>query len=84
MNDGAAGEFIPVPERGMRTKDWLYVRQPHRRKYLFDPQQDPNEMHNLVNNPEHTALMVAFDQQIICRQQEMIGISAPLSPIQGF
>ena len=64
MNNGAWGEFTPVPERGIRTKDWLYVRQPNRRKFLFDQNADPHELTNLVNNPDHAELMDAFDADI--------------------
>lgn len=64
MNDGAWGEFTPVPERGIRTKDWLYVRQPDRRKFLFDQNADPHELTNLADDPEHAALMDAFDADI--------------------
>ena len=68
MDDGAKGEFTPVPERGIRTKDWLYIRQPNRRKLLFDQNADPDEMHNLVEshniNDKHKALMDDFDSQI--------------------
>ncbi len=64
MNDGATGEFTPVPERGIRTADWLYVRQPARRKFLFDQAADPHELANLVDRPEHSTLMDRFDREI--------------------
>lgn len=64
MNDGAKGEFTPVPERGIRTKEWLYVRQPQRRKFLFNQTSDPNELNNLVGQTEHDALMATFDKQL--------------------
>ncbi|MGI9352072.1 MAG: sulfatase family protein [Rhizobiaceae bacterium] len=64
MDDGAKGEFTPVPERGIRTKEWLYVRQPSRRKYLYDQNADPNELNNLVDDPRYGDLMDAFDKQI--------------------
>jgi arylsulfatase A-like enzyme len=66
MNDGAKGEFTPVPERGIRTDNWLYVRQPNRRKLLFNQKTDPHELHNLIdsNNDDHRKVMDAFDQQI--------------------
>ena len=64
MNDGARGEFTPVPERGIRTRDWLYVRQPERRKCLFDQNADPAELDNLVHYPEHYGLMDFFDERI--------------------
>lgn len=66
MNDGAWGEFTPVPERGIRTKDWLYIRQPNRRKLLFDQNADPHELNNLASSsdPKHVAVMNDFDAQI--------------------
>ncbi len=69
MDDGAKGEFTPVPERGIRTKDWLYVRQPNRRKFLFDQNADPGELNNLVDDPAHSALMEAFDAQIFAHME---------------
>jgi len=70
MDDGAWGEFTPVPERGIRTRDWLYVRQPNRRKFLFDQRADPFELNNLAASPEHADLMDAFDAQITAHMQE--------------
>jgi len=70
MNDGAKGEFTPVPERGIRTTDWLYVRQPDRRKFLFDQKKDPNELNNLADNPQMQSLMNEFDQRINDHMQE--------------
>ncbi|MDO6732616.1 sulfatase [Marinovum sp. 2_MG-2023] len=63
MEDGAKGEYTPVPERGIRTRDWLYVRQPARRKFLFDQNADPQELTNLVG-AGHEALMTEFDDRI--------------------
>ena len=70
MDDGAWGEFTPVPERGIRTKDWLYVRQPNRRKFLFDQQADPQELTNLVDEPAQFDLMDRFDAQIAAHMSE--------------
>ena len=70
MNDGAWGEFTPVPERGIRTKDWLYVRQPNRRKFLFDQNADPFELNNLVDSEEYAYVMDAFDAQIAAHMEE--------------
>ncbi len=70
MDDGAWGEFTPVPERGIRTRDWLYVRQPSRRKFLFDQQADPQELTNLVDDPMHFDLMDRLDTQIAAHMAE--------------
>lgn len=64
MDDGAKGEFRPVPERGIRNKEWLYVRQPGRRKMLFDQIADPHELNNLVDDPKYAGLMDEFDAVI--------------------
>ena len=64
MDDGNLGEFTPVPERGIRTRDWLYVRQPRRRKLLIDQSDDPLELTNLVAAPGYEALMDEFDRRI--------------------
>ena len=69
MYDGAWGEFTPVPERGIRTKDWLYVRQPNRSKLLFDQAADPHELNNLAASPDHGALMDAFDAEIAAHME---------------
>jgi len=70
MNDGAKGEFTPVPERGICTKDWLYVKQPNRRKMLFDQNADPRELNNLVEMTQHQNLMDEFDQRIADHMQK--------------
>ncbi len=64
MIDGARGEFRPVPERGIRTREWLYVRQPNRRKLMFDQRADPHELNNLVSDPGYAAEMDALDGRI--------------------
>lgn len=69
MDDGVRGEFTPVPERGIRTKDWLYVRQPARRRLLFDEASDPNELNNLVADSAFSGLMDEFDERIAAHMQ---------------
>ena len=61
---GNPGEFAPFAERGIRTRDWLYVRRRDERALLFDERTDPNEQVNLVNEPAHTGLMDEFDARI--------------------
>ena len=40
------------------------MRQPNRRKFLFDQNADPHELTNLVDSPDHIAIMDAFDAEI--------------------
>jgi len=46
-------ESVPVPERGVRTRDWLYVRTENAPTMLFDLRSDPLEMSNLVDDANH-------------------------------
>ena len=46
-------ESVPVPERGVRTRDWLYVRTGNAPTTLFDLRSDPLEMSNLVDDANH-------------------------------
>lgn len=46
-------ERFPIPERGVRTRDWLYVRTPDAPTLLFDLQNDPDEIHNLVDDERY-------------------------------
>ena len=64
QNDGARGEFTPVPERGIRTRDWLYVRQPARRKMLFDLDADHDELNDLSEDPQYESTMDELDARI--------------------
>lgn len=70
MHDGDVSEFTPMPERGIRTKDWLYVRQPPRRKMLFDLRNDPHEVNNLVEDSQYDSLMDEFDARIDAHMEQ--------------
>ncbi len=61
---GNPGEFAPFAERGVRTKDWLYVRRKDHRAMLYDEQNDYDEQNNLVNDPAYRALMDTFDVEL--------------------
>lgn len=63
--DGAKGEFIPVPERGMRTSDWLYVRQPSRPKLLIDLRNDPDELRDLATDPGYASIRQELDELVL-------------------
>ncbi|MDO6732176.1 sulfatase [Marinovum sp. 2_MG-2023] len=64
QDDGQMGEFTPYAQRGVRTRDWLYVRHKDRRVMLYDQRNDYDEQNNLVYRPEHSALMDDFDARI--------------------
>ncbi len=57
-------ERFPFPERGIRTCDWLYVRTKDTPKVLFDLREDPLEMLNLVDSPDHANIITSLDHQI--------------------
>ena len=50
-------ERFPIPERGVRTLDWLYSRTQQGPKLLFDLKNDPHELHNLVGDQGAQAQM---------------------------
>jgi arylsulfatase A-like enzyme len=41
-------ERFPIPERGVRTPQWLYTRTQEKPKLLIDLENDPQELTNLV------------------------------------
>ncbi len=61
---GNPGEFAPYGQRGIRTRDWLYVRHKEERVMLFDERADPHEQVNLVQDPQYGGLMDGFDAQL--------------------
>lgn len=67
--NGQPGEFSPYAQRGIRTKDWLYVRHKERRVMLYDERADYHEQNNLVDNPTHAPLMDEFDARIAAHMQ---------------
>lgn len=66
---GNPGEFAPYAQRGIRTKDWLYVRHKHERAMLFNERNDYHEQNNLVDNPAYTELMDSLDARIEAHMQ---------------
>ena len=57
-------EYAPFAERGIRTKDWMYMRHKDKRVLLFDERADYHEQNNLVDDPSHVPLMDEFDARI--------------------
>ncbi len=51
----------PKPRRGIRTREWLYVREQDKRYMLFDLLKDPEEEENHADKPEYAPLMDTFD-----------------------
>ena len=57
-------EYTPYAERGIRSKDWLYVRRKDHRAYLYDQRVDRDEQINLVDDPANMAIMDKFDSEL--------------------
>ncbi len=62
---GGRSERHAKPERGIRTRDWLYVRKRDRPLYLFDQINDPDEVHNRVNSPAFADIQAALDARVL-------------------
>lgn len=69
QNDGNVGEFTPYAQRGVRTRQWLYVRTRDLRTDLYDLTNDPLEQSNLVDDPQYEALMDDFDVRIAAHME---------------
>lgn len=63
-------EYTPYAERGIRSKEWLYVRRKDHRAYLYDQLVDRDEQENLVNDPSYQQLMESFDAQLAKHMNE--------------
>ncbi len=61
---GNPGEFAPYAQRGIRTKDWLYVRHKSERVMLHNARDDFHELDNLVSHPDYSELMDSLDDRI--------------------
>ncbi|MCY4327479.1 MAG: sulfatase-like hydrolase/transferase, partial [Rhodobacteraceae bacterium] len=67
---GGRPERHVKPERGIRTKDWLYVRKQDRPLYLFDQCADRGEIMNLVDNPAYTQIQAELDTRVLKNMKE--------------
>jgi len=63
-------ERFPIPERGIRTEKYLYVRTEKSPKLLIDLEEDPFELNNLIDRQEYTEIMKEFDKKIDKHMQE--------------
>lgn len=50
--------------RGLRTKRYTYVRDLQGPWLMYDNEQDPYQMKNLINDPEHAALQQSLDTRL--------------------
>jgi len=67
---GGSGDYVPVPERGIRNHKWLYVRKPDRPKFLFDLENDPDEMNNLIHDETYKGIMEELDSVIAAHMKQ--------------
>nr|WP_306266167.1 sulfatase [Pararhizobium sp. IMCC3301] len=67
---GGRSERHVKPERGIRTREWLYVRKQDRPLYLFDQTNDPDETNNLVNDPAYAAIQAELDARVLKNMAE--------------
>ena len=75
----------PKSQRGIRTKDWLYVRDRNRPIYLFDQNADPGELANLANDPAHAGILEELGERVTRNMDETddawdIGATSPYRP----
>ena len=57
-------ERFPIAERGVRTREWLYVRTEERGAVLFNLQDDPLETNNLVDSAAHSETVARLDAML--------------------
>jgi arylsulfatase A-like enzyme len=63
-------EKFPVPERGLRTHQWLYVRREEGAVALYDLDHDRLEMNNLVKAPGTADVMTELDNRLVRHMDE--------------
>ena len=64
MKQEEGEERFPIPERGIRTDKFLYVRTEKGPKLLIDLEEDPFELVNLADRQEYTEIIAEFDKKI--------------------
>jgi arylsulfatase A-like enzyme len=70
VNKELAGpERFPIPERGVRTPEWLYTRTPDGPKLLIDRRNDPQERCNLVADPNHREQIALLESKLAAHMQ---------------
>lgn len=67
---GLEGDVHPRGLRGVRSKDWLYVRDKGAPRWLFDLQTDPDEETNLIDHSDYATQQSELDAWVIGRMSE--------------
>ena len=57
-------EAFPHPERGLRTKEWLYVEREGKPVALFDEVNDYNECDNLIDDESYCNIVKEFSKKL--------------------
>ena len=67
-----SGDGKPDPHslRGIRTKDWLYVRNWNGPLLLFDQNEDRDEMANLAHDPARADILAELDGRVRLNMEE--------------
>ena len=67
-----SGEGKPDPNslRGIRTKDWLYVRNWNGPLLLFDQNEDRDELANLADDPARADILAELDARVRLNMEE--------------
>jgi arylsulfatase A-like enzyme len=74
-----AGDFDEY--RGIYTSHYAYVETLDGPSMLFDMEEDPLQLNNLVNNPEHEELQVKLESSL---EQELLKVGDEFMPRQYY
>ena len=66
----SSDRLIRVPWRALRSERYLFAATPLRPWMLFDMQEDPYQMNNLVDTPEHASLLEQMVHRLAQRVKE--------------
>jgi arylsulfatase A-like enzyme len=64
LKEKGGPEPFPVPVRGIRTEDWLFVRSEDQVTALYDLVSDPAEIRNLAGSPDHRSIVLDLESTL--------------------